>query len=29
MKIAIQSLLEGAREARGDVVLIDVFTSTT
>jgi 2-phosphosulfolactate phosphatase len=29
MKIAIQSLLEGARGARGDVVLIDVFTSTT
>jgi 2-phosphosulfolactate phosphatase len=29
MKVVIQSLLKGAREAHGQVVLIDVFTSTT
>lgn len=29
MKVSIKSLLKGAREARGHVALIDVFTSTT
>lgn len=29
MKISIKSLLRGAREARGHVALIDVFTATT